>query len=356
MTPRQRITSLFQGEEVDQIPWAAYSFLLPRGEVERKLRETGCALIVGKPVYDIELSQVEVLEKQTWENNEKMRLRIYRTPKGEICEKIRIGPYKSEWKKEHLVKEPKDYEILKFIIENTIFHKNYDDFTETEKDLGEDGIVYAIQPYIERCPFQKLLIDFAGPERTLLDIYDNPSLVEDFLSCLEEKDKESLEIIKDSPAKVAFWLVDNVTSDLTPPKLFSKYCIPFYKKYFPLFHENGKVCMVHLDGKLDSLKDLIEDADIDVVESFTLPGQGGNLSLKKARKIWPDKVIAANVPAFLCLKEEKETEEYFKNLFESEAARKNFMIEISEDLPHKFWRKTLAILAKAIEEYGKRSL
>ena len=55
---------------MDQIPWAAYSFLLPRGEVERKLREKGCALIAGKAVYDIELSRVEVLEKQTWENNE----------------------------------------------------------------------------------------------------------------------------------------------------------------------------------------------------------------------------------------------------------------------------------------------
>jgi len=244
---------------------------------------------------------------------------------------------------------------VKFIIENTIFHKNYEHFLETEEDIGEDGIVYAMQPYIERCPFQNLLFHFAGVERTLMDLYDNPSVVEDFLNCLEEKGKESLEIIKDSPGKVAFWLDDNITSDLTPPNLFSKYCVPFYKKYFPLFHKDGKVCMVHMDGKLNSLKDLIKDTGIDVVESFTLPGQGGDLSLEEARKIWPDKIIAANVPAFLCFKEEKETEEYFKNLFESEAARKNFMIEISEDLPHKFWKKTLSILAKTIEEYGSYS-
>jgi len=356
MSPKQRIISLFQGKKVDQIPWAAYSFLLPRGEVERKLREKGCALIVGKSVYDIELSKIEVVERQIWENNEKIYLRIYRTPKGEVSEKIKIGPYKSEWKKEHLIKKPKDYEIVKFIIENTIFHKNYEDFLKTEEDLGEDGIVYAVQPYIERCPFQKLLIDFAGAERTFMDLYDNPSLVEDFLNCLEEKDEESAEIIKDFPAKVVFWLVDNITSDLTPPKFFSKYCLPFYKKYFPLFHENGKVCMVHLDGKLNALKNLIKNTDIDVVSSFTLPGQGGDLSLEEARKVWPNKVIVANVPAFLCFKEEKEIEEYFKNLFESKAARKNFMIEISEDLPPKFWKKPLSILAKAIKEYGSLSL
>ena len=87
-----------------------------------------------------------------------------------------------------------------------------------------------------------------------------------------------------------------------------------------------------------------------------LPGQGGDLSLEEARKAWQNKVIVANVPAFLCFKEEKEIEEYFKNLFESEAARKNFMIEISEDLPPKFWKKPLSILAKAIKEYGSLSL
>lgn len=271
-------------------------------------------MIVGKPVYDIEFSGVEVFEKQIWENGEKMFLRVYRTPKGEISEKIRIGPYKSEWKKEHLIKRPEDYEIMKFIIKNTVFHKNYDDFLETEKDLGEDGVVYAIQPYIERCPFQKLLIDFAGAERTLMDLYDYPTVVEDFLNCLEEKDKESLEIIKNSPAKVAFWLVDNITSDFTTPKIFSKYCAPFYKKYFPLFHKNGKVCMVHLDGKLNSLKNLIKDTNIDIVESFTLAEQGGDLPLEEARKVWPDKIIIANVSAFLCFRQE-EIAQYFKDLF-----------------------------------------
>ena len=277
-------------------------------------------------------------------------LTLRRTPKGEVYEKVRIGPYKSEWKKQYLIKKPKDYEIMKFIIENTIFHKNYEDFLETEKDLGEDGIAFTSQ----RSPYQKLLFDFAGPEKTSLDIYDNPSLVEDFLNCLEEKEKESFEIIKNSPDKIAFWLNDNITSDLTSPKLFSKYCIPFYKKYFALFHKEGKICMVHMDGKLNSLKYLIKDIGIDVIESFTFPEQGGDLSLEEARKIWTNKVISANVPAFLCLKKEQEIEEYFKNLFESEATRKNFMIEISEDLPHRFWRRTLTILAKAIERYGTR--
>ncbi len=88
MTPRERIISLFQGKEVDQIPWAAYAELLPRGQVERELRGKGCALIRGVSVYDTELSKVELFEKQIWENNENMLLRVYRT---RYCQKLHEG-------------------------------------------------------------------------------------------------------------------------------------------------------------------------------------------------------------------------------------------------------------------------
>lgn len=366
MTPKERILSVYQREKTDQVPWGAYHFppgsidiedsYLPRGETERKLRERGCALIALMPVWKVRMPKVEVLEKQIWENNEKVFLRIYRTPEGEVYEKIKTDPrYKSKWIKEFLIKEQKDYGIVKFIIRNMVFEKNYDDFLECQKNIGEDGLVIAYQSPLERSPLQKLFIDLAGIEKTSLDLYDNLDLIEDFLNCLEKKKEETLEIEMNSPAEVIF-LDENITSDITSPRLFSKYCLPFYKKYFSLLHQKGKICLAHFDGKLNALKDLIKNTDIDVMDSFTLPGAGGDLPLEEARRIWPDKTIVINLPAFLCFKKENEIEKYLKNLFEKEVTRNNFMIEVSEDLPHKFWKKALGILAKVIEEIGGNSL
>lgn len=366
MVPRQRIISFYQRKKVDRIPWGAYclppsSFdlddsFLPRGETERKLREKGCALISLMPICKAKVTKVEVLKKTIWQNGEEAFLRIYRTPLGEVHEKIKIEPgYKSPWIKEYLIKELKDYKIAKFVVENTVFEENYEDFLESEENVGEDGLTIAYLNPLERSPLQMLLTKFAGVERTLLDLYDHPDLIEDFMDCLEKKEGEILEIARTSPAKAVLF-DENITSDITSPKLFSKYCLPFYKKYIPLLHKEGKICLTHLDGKLNSLKNLIKNTDFDVIDSFTLPEAGGDLALEEARKSWSDKAITINFPAFLCLKEEKEVEKYLKNLLQNEATKNDFMIEISEDLPHKFWKKPLLVLAKVLEEHDRGSL
>jgi hypothetical protein len=41
MTPRDRVFAALSGERVDHIPLTIYEGLLPRGEVERRLREEG---------------------------------------------------------------------------------------------------------------------------------------------------------------------------------------------------------------------------------------------------------------------------------------------------------------------------
>ena len=94
-----------------------------------------------------------------------------------------------------------------------------------------------------------------------------------------------------------------------------------------------------------NLKELIKKTDIDVVESFTLPEMGGGLTIEEASLAWKDKSIIANIPAFLCYKEEHEIREYMENLLEKVSPRKNFMLELSENFPHPFWKTTLPIIA-----------
>ena len=163
---------------------------------------------------------------------------------------------------------------------------------------------------------------------------------------MEKKQDEAFQIIVDSPAEI-IWMVDNITGDITEPKVFEKYCVPFYNKQARLLHEKNKVLAVHFDGKLRGIKDLIAKTDIDVIESFTLPEMGGDITIEEASDAWKNKSIIANIPAFLCYEEDDDTiREYVKKLLDKISTRKNFMLELSENLPQKFWKRTLALVAE----------
>lgn len=348
MTPRERMLAVFNRTNPDRVPLAAYSFLLPRGTIERKLRKKGCGIVHFERVYVTEMQNVEISTKEKWENNEKTITRIYRTPLGELYEKIKLDPgYHSEWIKEFMIKEPSDYQIAKYIVDHSVYHENYDCFGEAEKNIGEDGILIA---NMDRTPLQRTLIELTGTERLSIDLFERLEVVEEFFDALQKKQDEIYQIAADSPAQVIHnW--DNVTEDITEPRLFQKYCIPLYNKYGHLLHEKGKIYVVHMDGKLYHLKDLIKKAEIDVIESFTLPGAGGNLSLPEAKDVWKNKTIVANLPAFLCYKDEAFIKRFIRDLL-IQAPKERFMLDVSEDLPQKFWRQTLPIVADAMQMYG----
>jgi EAL domain-containing protein (putative c-di-GMP-specific phosphodiesterase class I) len=111
--------------------------------------------------------------------------------------------------------------------------------------------------------------------------------------------------------------------------------------------------MLHLDGKLSALKELISKAPIDVVESFTMPEQGGDLELEEAHKAWKDKVIAANIPANLAYRQEKEIAEFFENLMGRRCLKERFVLELSEDLPREHLGKVLSVLSKTLSNLQK---
>lgn len=348
LTPKERILSIFRRKTPDRVPLGAYSFLLYRGSVEREIREKGCGIVHFERVYTTEVQNIEIGIKERWENGEKVTIRTYHTPVGNIYEKMKLGSgYHTQWIKEFMIKKPSDYRIVKYIAENTIYHKNYDYFTEVQENLGEDGILIA---NMDRTPLQRTLIELAGTERLCIDLYERADVVEELFESLQRKQDEIYQIAADSPAEIIHnW--DNLTEDITEPKWFQKYCLPLYNKYGSMLHEKGKIYVVHMDGKLNHLKDLIAKAEIDVIESFTLPGAGGNLPLQKAKNVWKDKAIVANLPAFLCFKDESFIKNYLQELL-AQAPRDRFMLDVSEDLPQKFWKKTLSIVADVLQMYG----
>jgi hypothetical protein len=335
------ILSLFEGTyQGTTILRAGYSFLLPRGDKERALRERGWVLFHFESASSVELRGVERGEQEFWKEGKKYIVRRLSTPRGQLTELSMIDPtYGSRWIKEFFIKEPRDYEVLMYVLENTFFHPVFDSLKVSEENLGEDGLVFA---HVERSPFQRLLLDLAGPERLFTDLAERPDLVEEVLTLLGKKAEEEYTIAASSPLRVVHvW--DNVTEDMITPRFFERYCLPFYQRVSEILHQKGKLFAVHMDGKLKHLQELIGETSIDVIESFTLPGAGGNLEVREAQQKWPGKSIVANVPAYWCFQEGEAVRQHLSSVLQG-VDRSRFMFCVSEDLPPlRMWSALITI-------------
>lgn len=348
MTVREKIVSVLRKTNTDRVPLGAYDFLLPRGYTERRIREKGCGIFHFEKPYLAEMKGVEVSVREGIENGRPFIVRRFLTPVGSVEERVLVeSGYGSQWTKEFLIKTSKDYEVIQYIVEKTIYHINYDSLQWAERSLGEDGIVLA---NVDRTPFQKLLLEWAGPERLFIDLFEIPETVEELLDLMTVKAEEVYRIAANSPADIIHtW--DNITEDFVTPCLFEKYCLPFYQKVGNLLHEKGKIFVVHMDGKLQNIKELVARTPIDVMESFSLPEAGGNLSIEEAQRVWPDKAIIANFPAWLCFQEKGFVEDYLEELMRY-VDRKRFMLCVSEDLPRDRWQETLNIVTCVLSSKG----
>jgi len=335
------------------IPWVFYPVLVPQGEVERKARNKGCGIFTHVPAWRIEMQDVEVSMQETWDDKGKTITRTYHTPAGSVSEKIREDPgYHSPWCIEYRIKNMSDYRVVKFMVENTYYHEDYDSFTAAQEDLGEDGIVVASPGY---SPVLLLIHVYMGIERFIFDLYDHPKELEELIYLIGEKQDEVFRIAARSSAKIVE-SGDSLTGNYVEPRLYEKYCLPFYNRQGELLHQNNKFYAVHMDGKLKCLEGLIKETKVDLIESFTLPEQGGDLPIEEAINIWEDKVIAMNFPASISLKGREKTKEFMLKLFKRIFPAKNFMVEISEDLPHMYWKDIVLILSEIIPKLGTFSV
>jgi uroporphyrinogen-III decarboxylase len=248
--------------------------------------------------------------------------------------------YGSDWALRYYIQSIDDYRLMAYLVENTVFRPRYSSISRAKANLGEDGVVLG---RIDRTPYQKLLIELAGPERLLLDLYTNPDPVVSLIEDMNKRMDEQVGLAIESEADV-IWQPDNITSDLTPPKEFARFLIPLYEKYGRWCEEAGKVYVVHMDGKLKGLLDSIARTPIHVIESFSFAEMAGDLSVAEALAAWPEKTLCPNFPASLAEKPASEIEDYLEKR-SLEFGEAPWMLQISEDIPPGSHLKLLPVLA-----------
>jgi hypothetical protein len=368
MKIKERMMAVLRHEEPDTIPFSVYTFLISRGEVERELRNMGLCLVESAfGVYGINTPHVKT---QTTESiasldvdnrflcvtkQKHMIDRAFITPVGKLNEKYKVNYAAFEWPAEWSIKDVNDYEIAEYILDDTEFFPRYDDFVNAEKMMGNDGIVEALAP---KSPIQSMLYDLLGYKTFSLHYHLHRKEFNEFYQFYRRKQLEMYDVIAESPAEVIL-LDDNITGVVTDPRIFEEYCMPFYDEAAQLLHNKDKIFMVHLDGKLNCLRDLIAKTSIDVIEAFT-PPPIGDVTIEEAMTIWKGKILWTNFPATAYLEAglERVADETV-SMLRSAAPGRDFAMGVTEDigniLSHDYM-EVLRTIARQIVEHGEYPL
>ncbi len=357
-----RINSVLHHQMPDQVPFAPYDNLVPRGDVERELRNRGMGLCLRRSTIWPEIKDISVETR----NEGDTTLTLYHTPDGKVSTRSRAHLSRisdsSTLEVEGMIKGPEDYDPVIFMLENTSFHADNSIYFNTLRDIGKDGIFRDTGLDHESSPYSATRRYFGyeyGLENWIYAQRNHPDHFAQLVQAQQRRDERRLQLVADSPCDfIGFGWLEGLVS----PKQFREHELPFYQKWISTLQSRGKICALHCDAikNLSRYGQVVAEIGAAVVEAFT-PAPVGEISLKEARQAWgQDTVIWINFPETIFWGGEEATRQYTKELLLSDPPGNALVISftemglwgaVDEGTQRVFQAGTLAIM-DSIEKFG----
>ena len=182
-------------------------------------------------------------------------------------------------------------------------------------------------------PLHRLFVHLMGYERACYALADYPAEMSLLLDLILERHLEACRLAMASPAPVIL-TPDNTNADFETPALFQRYALPYFKSVSELCHQHSKVHVAHMCGKLRALLPLIEQTQLDGIESLT-PPPFADTQLWEARQALPGVCIIGGVSPHLLVGnyQRSEFEDYLHYLFQRMAPGDGWILSVSDDTP-----------------------
>lgn len=355
-----RINAVLDGEQPDQVPFAPYDELVPRGEFSREMRNRGMGLLIRRDTVTGETPNVRT---ESWTDRDTI-FTIYHTPVGDVTTRShkhirRISDDSILLDIEGMIKSVEDYDPAIFIIEDTEFSSDPSIHFDAAADLGMDGFVRDTAMYPPYGLSRYIFGGSSGLNKWSYEQVDHPDHFERLMDALIKREERRLILAFESPAK--FFSFGDLDGTWGPKKVI-QYDLPLFKKWVPRFQAAGKKCSLHAHAlNLHLFKDLVAEVGFDVIEAFT-PPPVGSLSVKGAREAWgANTIIWVNFPETIFWQGKEATKQYTKDLLLSDPPGNALILGFTEmgtwgsilnpETEVVFKDGTTAIM-DAIEEYG----
>ncbi len=346
MTPRQRVLAALRGEPVDFIPFTIYEWMLPKGAVERQLRNDGVCLIRGPAVSRCESPNVKTQVISYTEKGEDFQRTVITTPVGELTRINRILPF-TQWTVKFPFSGPEDYKALLYMIRDTQYFADYDPYRKEEKVVGDDIL---LRPSIGYCPMQHIIYRSMGLEQFSIEWAENRDEVMKLYDALTEERRRVYEICALSPAPL-FNYGGNVSADVIGLDRFRKYLVPHYEEFSEILHAHGKMMGVHFDANTRALAEDIAKTKMDYIEAFT-PAPDTDMTFLEARTIWKDKALWINYPSSVHLRPVDQVAQIMRDILRDAGDGRRFLVGITEDVPEDRWKQNYRAIIDVLRSTG----
>ena len=363
MNAHDRLYAVLHRRKPDRTPFAPGTHWVPRGDFEREMRNRGMGLFTDRAA--LVWSEMPNVTFET-HVEDTVTTTVVHTPEGVVTSWARTHLSRQATTGRRLLQEgyikgPEDYAPVISMIDDQIFHPDYQAYEWLVRDLGEDGLVRAggmTDPYQSAYYFAFGPSDPHGLERFVYHQVDYPSHFAQLIEALERRNERIFPLIADSPAEVIG--LGDVDGEYGP-RQYREYVAPFYEQYVPLLHQRGKILFNHAHSShLKSYVDLLRDTDLDMIDAFT-PPPVGDLSVAEARKAWGDEVIiAVNFPESIFWEGSEATKDYTLDLIRSDPTGLLIigMTEVgtsmvTDDQMENAYKDGMRAIMDAIDEYWK---
>jgi len=369
MTHRQRALAAIRGEPVDRLPFIArmdlwYNYNYNRGTLPEKYR--GWSLwdiqrdlgigIFGFGAWSVSFYKLVYRGVEVRRTSTPNELIVeYITPYGTLrsrnvlAEDLKDADVTGA-QVEHEFKDERDYDALQYLFEHTEVVENFDEYAKVVEAIGEDGLAL---PYTGWLPMHQIMRQYMGYETFYYEMNDHPDRVERLHDALLEQQRKIIRLGARCPADV-IEVGGNYDEGITPPYIFERYFLPFYREAAEVLHRGGKLMAAHCDGEMRKLLTLIRDSGIDVAEAIT-PAPMTSLDVRRTRELWKDKVAMwGGIPAILLTEtySDEEFESYMVDLFRAVAPGDRFILGFGDNAPTDALFQRIAAAAELYHRYG----
>jgi len=288
----------------------------------------------------------------------------YHTPRGSartvggLTEDMKRAGVSLGWVEEHLIKEPRDYEIAAYIFEHIEVVPNYQGAKAYIDAIGDDGVVAAGGPTLAASPVHQIQKELIDPTQFFYEYNDNPKRIRKLAESIEVYFEKVLAILVESPAGVVLWGA-NYDDMLTYPPFFEREILPWLRRASQELAGRGKIVATHTDGENRGLMDLIRDCGCHVAESVT-PRPMTKVGIEEYYRRWRDKLtIMGGIPESVLLLEtatEEDFEAYLDHLFASVAPGDRLILGTADSTPPDAVFSRLDRIAERVEAEGRLPL
>ena len=346
MSIRRRLLGALHGEPVTEPVYVVYDAFLPNPTVDWEwLFSLGLGQVNHAFVVEEHHPNCEVVETRTMEGDLDRRDVTIRTAGGELHEYYLGSSDKGvlPWRMEHFIKNPSDYRLMRNALEGSTYSPTDRAFDESETAIGDRGITIA---HVDRTPFQKIQIDFAGIEAFSYHLADGVTELFELLQLMDRLKLDEFACVAKSRAEfVKLW--ENIGIDAMGPHAYRRYMVPVYEAVSTVLRASGKKLMVHYDGKTRLIAEDIARLGFDI-DSLT-PAPEGDMETAEARALWPESFLWLHPSLTWFLLPANELVGRVLKMA-SDAGPRRFCFELSEGIPPN-WRQAVPPLLKGLASW-----